>query len=141
MISRFKNRHIHGMVTLADIAQRTGVSINTVSLVLRNRPLQIAVRQSTIDRIKTTAKELDYRPNRAARTLRLQKSNLIGLVVREFRHPLFAGINQELIAELERRGFEVLVTDVPDLGESKHMEDLYNHQIEGLIVGPFYGGP
>ncbi len=129
------------MVTLADIAARTGVSINTVSLVLRNRPLQIPVRQSTIDRIKSTAKELDYRPNRAARTLRLKKSNLIGLVVREFRHPLFARINQELIVELERRGFEVLVTDVPDFGEAKHIEDLYNHQVEGLIVGPFYNGP
>jgi len=129
------------MITLADIAARTGVSINTVSLVLRNRPLQIPVRPDTIDRIKRTARELDYRPNRAARTLRLKRSNLIGLVVREFRHPLFAQINQELIGELEKRGFEVLVTDEPLFGNSKHMEDLYNQQVEGIIIGPFYSEP
>ncbi|MBI4023737.1 MAG: LacI family DNA-binding transcriptional regulator [Verrucomicrobia bacterium] len=129
------------MVTLADIAKQTGVSINTVSLVLRNRPLQIPVRPDTIARIKRVAGELDYRPNRAAQMLRFKRSNLIGLVVREFRHPLFASINQTLIGELERRGFEVLVTDVPDFNDSKHIEDLYNHQIEGLVIGPFYSGP
>lgn len=129
------------MVTLADIAARTGVSINTVSLVLRDRPLLIRVRPDTIARIKRVARELDYRPNLAARTLRFKRSHLIGLMVRDFYHPLFAQINQEIIAELERRGFKTLVTDEPDFECSKHMEDLYHHQVEGLIVGPFYGSP
>ena len=66
-------------VTMADVAERAGVSKTAVSLVLNDRP---GTRLSTdvADRVRAAATELGYRPNLAARTLRHGTSRIIGFV-------------------------------------------------------------
>lgn len=53
-------------VTLKDIAQRCGVSVNTVSLALRNMP---SVRQETRENILRAAEELGYSPQKSNKTV------------------------------------------------------------------------
>ncbi len=65
------------MTNLKDIAVRTGLSINTVSRALRGRGY---VSQSARDRVVEAARELGYRPNRAARSLRCHRSYEIAVI-------------------------------------------------------------
>jgi DNA-binding LacI/PurR family transcriptional regulator len=62
---------------MTDVARLAGVSHQTVSRVLNNHP---NVREQTRLRVQAAIKELDYRPNRAARALVTGKTQLIGVV-------------------------------------------------------------
>ncbi|MEZ0577798.1 LacI family DNA-binding transcriptional regulator [Nocardioides sp. MH1] len=62
--------------TLADVAERAGVSRQTVSNAINNPDL---LRPETLVRVQAAILELGYRPNRAARHLRTRASHLIGL--------------------------------------------------------------
>jgi LacI family transcriptional regulator len=65
--------------TLADVAKRSGMSVTAVSLVLNDRPGS-RLSEEAKTRIRTAAQELEYRPNPAARSLRLGKTRTIGFV-------------------------------------------------------------
>jgi LacI family transcriptional regulator len=66
-------------VTLAQVAERAGVSKTAVSLVLNDRPGS-RLSEELADRVRAAAAELDYRPNPAARSLRLGKTEIVGLI-------------------------------------------------------------
>lgn len=85
-----------GRVTLEHIAQRCGVSKGTVSRVLNNRLDNFPISKDTIERVKTAAKELDYRPNWLARAVRNQRTHLIGL---SFIHVEVGELTPERLAE------------------------------------------
>lgn len=74
-----ENTEQAGRVTIRDVAERAGVSISTVSHVFSGgRPIS----EKTRLRVKQAADELAYRPNPTARSLRISKTGIIGLVVR-----------------------------------------------------------
>ena len=64
--------------TLADVAERAGVSRQTVSNAVNNPDL---LRPGTLERVRSAIEEMGYSPNRAARNLRTRTSQLIGLRV------------------------------------------------------------
>lgn len=67
-------------VTIKDIAAHLGVSNTTVSVVLGDVPSRhVRVSESTRARILKAAQEMQYRPNRVARSLRYRKTNVIGI--------------------------------------------------------------
>lgn len=74
-----KRKRTNNRVTLEDIAQRCEVSKATVSRVLNDHLNEFPVSEEMIKRVKTAAAELGYRPNRLARAIRNQRTNLIGL--------------------------------------------------------------
>lgn len=65
--------------TLADVARLSGMSPTAVSLVLNDRPGS-RLSAEAIDRIRQAARDLDYRPNPAARSLRMGKTRTVGFV-------------------------------------------------------------
>jgi LacI family transcriptional regulator len=69
-------RHLEQHPTLATVAERAGVSRQTVSNALNNPEL---LREDTLARVQAVIEELGYRPNRAARQLRTRASHMIGL--------------------------------------------------------------
>ena len=66
------------MTTLKDVARKAGVSTATVSYVLNNSDKKVS--EKVAQRVREVARELDYRPNMAARTLRLSRTNIICLL-------------------------------------------------------------
>jgi DNA-binding LacI/PurR family transcriptional regulator len=88
------------VITIRDVARESGYSASTVSIVLNSAPLSRYIPVETKGRIETTARRLGYRPNPLARSLRSQRSNVIGLMVFDitdpFCTPILRGIESSL---------------------------------------------
>jgi hypothetical protein len=80
-------------VTMKDIARELGLSIGTVSKVLRDHP---DISQETRERVRKRMQELHYRPNLAARALVTGKTHTVGLVVPDLVHPFFGEVARGL---------------------------------------------
>lgn len=122
-------------VRLRDVAEQAGVSPTTASLVLGGREMRIS--EETRQRVLRTARELDYRPNLTARSLRTQESSTIGLVADSIATGHYGGdlIRGSLTAAL-RHGHRLLVCEAdgdPSL-EAALIEDLVGRQVNGLII-------
>jgi LacI family transcriptional regulator, galactose operon repressor len=118
---------------MKDIARDLGVSVITVSKVLRNHP---DVGDETRQRVLARVKELDYRPNLAARSLVTGRTYLVGLVVPDLLHPFFAEIAKALSEVLRKSGYYLIVTssdEDPDL-EEQEISQLLARQLDTLII-------
>jgi LacI family transcriptional regulator len=118
---------------MKDIARDLGVSVITVSKVLRNHP---DVGDKTRQRVLARVKELDYRPNLAARSLVTGRTYLVGLVVPDLLHPFFAEIAKALSEVLRKSGYYLIVTssdEDPDL-EEQEINQLLARQLDTLII-------
>src|SRR5271165_3446295 len=95
-----KSRQKSAVVTLKVVAQHVGLTAGTVSAVLNNAPSARSIPQQTKNRIHAAAKELDYRPNFFARTLRSKRTYTIGVIAEEigdsYSSPIISGIEQYL---------------------------------------------
>jgi LacI family transcriptional regulator len=74
-----KRRRTSDRTTLADIARYCNVSKATVSRILNNKLNEFPVSQEMLQKVTAAAQQLGYRPNRLARAVRSQRTNLIGL--------------------------------------------------------------
>lgn len=87
-------------VTIADIAKRAGVSVNTVSRALSGKD---GVSEETRAKIVKIARELNYRPNLLARGMRQDRADFIGVLVLDIGNTVFSrmirGIENELVGE------------------------------------------
>src|SRR5258708_34792517 len=77
-----------GVVTIRDVARECGYSASTVSIVLNGAPLSRYIPADTKGRIETAAKRMGYSPNPLARSLRSQRSNIIGVMVIDITDPV-----------------------------------------------------
>jgi DNA-binding LacI/PurR family transcriptional regulator len=72
-----------GRVTLREVAEHVGLASGTVSAVLNNAPSARAIPEHTRKRIHEAARELNYRPNFLARSLRKKRTYTVGLIIEE----------------------------------------------------------
>jgi LacI family transcriptional regulator len=94
-------------VTLRDIAKRLNLSHATVSFVLNDRR-DVAIPETTRQRVMQAAKEMGYRPNRAARALVMGKTNMVGIWMPPVRHQFYAEVLDALSLACQRHGYETL---------------------------------
>lgn len=87
-------------VTLKTIAAHLGLTAGTVSAALNNSAAARSIPEHTKQRIHAAAQELNYRPNFFARSLRLQRTNTIGVIAEEigdaYGSMIISGIEQHL---------------------------------------------
>ncbi len=109
------------------------MSTVTISKVLRNHP---DVGEETRERVLARIKELDYRPNLAARSLVTGRSYLIGLIVPDLLHPFFAEVAKSLSDTLRKNGYYLIISssqEDPDL-EEQEIDQLLARRLDTLIV-------
>ena len=116
------------------LADHLGLSPATVSLVLNNSPVADAIPQETKDRVFAAARELNYRPNFVARSLRTQRSFMIGVIVPEvsegYAATVMGGIEDQLLEEgyfylvASHRHKADLIDEYPRLLQSRSVEGL-----------------
>ena len=120
-------------VKMKDIARDLGVSLVTVSKALRKHP---DISKSTRERIEAKVKELDYRPNLAARSLVTGRSNLIGFIVPDLIHPFFAEVAKGLSLALRERGYFLIMAsseEDPAL-EYEEIRHMLAHRLDAMVV-------
>jgi len=123
--------------TLKDVAKKANLHSSTVSRVLRGEK-KLRVSDETRKRVFDAAEELHYSPNQTARTLRMQKSFLIGLIVPDIANPFFARVARSIEIQGFERGYTVIVcnTDEKQEKEDKFIDTLLSRGIDGLIIAP-----
>src|SRR6266576_4822088 len=94
-------------VRLKDIARDLGVSVITVSKALRDHS---DISQETKARVLKRCKEMNYRPNLAARALVTGRTNLLGFVVPDLLHSFFSEIVRGLSSALQGTGYTLVTT-------------------------------
>ena len=122
-------------VTLKDIAIRANVSTSTVCRALQNSH---DIGREKKDEIKAIAKELGYKPNLVARSLRLMKTNVIGVVVPDNTNPYFAAMLKGIEEKARANGFIVVVinTNENNDDEIEAVSTLSDLQVAGILAIP-----
>lgn len=128
-------RKIKYKVTLKDIAEITGFSVNTVSLALRNSP---RISNNTKKRIQNSAKKLRYRPNMIARHFSSQKTNIVGIIVPSIEIAIFPSITAGVESVLSRNGFSLIFCNSHDdpQKEAEQLDLLIGMNVAGIIIAP-----
>jgi len=130
-------RKTRKMVTIQDIAADLNLSTMTVSRALSGHP---DVRDATRQRVEQRARELNYRPNRWARSLVTRKSNMIGVVIPEVSHVFFAEIMDGVQDRIEQAGYTVILCNSrgkPE-EEKREIDMLVGSRADGLVVASSY---
>lgn len=126
------------MATVLDVARRAGVSTATVSYVLNGTRF---VSEALRERVMAAARELQYEPNAAARTLRSNRSATIGLLVSDLHNPFFTEAIRGIEDVAQARGYTVILTNSAEdpVRESACLRALRARHVDGLILAPAGG--
>ena len=116
-----------------DVAELAGVSAAVVSYVLNNGPRPVA--SATRERVLNAIEELNYRPNATARALKLQRTNVIGLLVPDISNPYFAEFAKVVQEACFTRGYALIVADssIDEGREAAQVRALFERQVDGVI--------
>ena len=123
-------------LTIADVAKQANVSISTVSQFLNNRFEYMS--EETRKKIEEAVKQLNYRPNMVARSLKNKGTQTIGVIVANIMHSFTTQIIHYLEQSLQPHGFHVTVCNSSDDSkkEREHIEMLLAKQVDGYIILP-----
>jgi LacI family transcriptional regulator len=130
------NRFAHGRVTIADVADHAGVSKTTVSHVLSGRrPVAIGTRE----RVQVAIRELGYRPDGLARSLRTQRSQLVALLIPDITNPFYPVLARGLEAGMDGAGYHVVIcnTDARPDEELGFVEEMCDRRVDGIVLDSF----
>lgn len=125
-------------ITLKDVARKAGVSYQTVSRVINDQP---HVKATTRERVLRFVRELDYRPNRLAGSLRTKHSQAIGLVMSDIENVFFAEVVSGVESEAVNRGYSVILTNSNEdvQRERQAVATLVERRVDGMIIAPTEG--
>ena len=118
---------------LKDIAEELNLSVVTISKVLRHHP---DIGQATRERVLQRMKELNYRPNLAARALVTGRTHAIGLIVPDLVHPFFGMVAKGLSGHLRAKGYSLVLSSSDgdtDL-ERQEIEQLLSRRVDVLVI-------
>jgi LacI family transcriptional regulator len=120
-------------VRMKDIARDLGVSVITVSKALRDHSdISAATRARVLKRVK----ELNYKPNYAARALVTGRSNMIGLVVPDLVHSFYSEIGNGLGGILRKAGYNLVISSSEEDQEieGQVIDQLIARRVDCLVI-------
>ena len=121
----------HSRPTIADVAERAGVSIATVSRVLYGTA---PVDAETAERVRSAIAVLNYVPHAAARTLASRRTDTIGLLLPEITGAFFQPMLRGVEAGVGEAGFNLLIHTTQSHPENAPRRPLGEHNTDGLLV-------
>jgi len=121
--------------TLADVARAAGVGAMTVSRTINGHPY---VSEETAKKVRAAIRQLDYRPNQAARMLTGQLSRSIGLIVPDIADPFFSVVSHAAQETARENGYLVwLAASNGDTAiEAAQVEQMTHHPVDGILLVP-----
>jgi len=126
------------MANMKDVAEKAGVSVATVSHVINNTRY---VSEPTRQKVLKSMEELNYSPNKIARSLRKKETNTIGFIVPDISNFFFTGIANHIEQELNDNAYNVILCNSNEniKQEKNQLQTLNSYQIDGVIIAPAPG--
>src|SRR5215212_6080830 len=122
------------MATIYDVAALAGVSPATVSRVLNGR----SVSPDNERLVLAAAEELHYTPNRVARTLRRQLSEVVTLIIPDIENPFFTSLARGVADTAQLAGYSVVLCNTDgDVAKEAHFLDIaLSENMAGVVLAP-----
>lgn len=120
-------------ITIYDIARRLSLSSATVSRALQDHP---AINKNTRKKIQQTAKDLGYRHNTFASSLRKQKTNTIGVIVHELNSNFITSVLAGIEKVTTEAGYDLIIAHSSEsyTKEAANALNLFHKRVDGLIA-------
>jgi DNA-binding LacI/PurR family transcriptional regulator len=119
--------------TIRDLANKLNISISTVSRALRNAP---DVNPETKKAVLELAKQLHYEPNRVAQSLRIKKTNTIGVVVPEIAMHFFSSTISGIQEYAAKHDYSIMICQSMESlrTEKSNIHMLVSNRVDGLLI-------
>jgi len=123
------------VVKISDVAREAGVSVATVSRALNDHA---TVGSELASRVREAAGRLGYRPNRVARSLRRQSTDVLALIISDVSNPFFTAITRGVEDVAQRNGFSVLLCNADEDSdkEATYLRVAEQEQVAGVLLSP-----
>lgn len=123
------------MVTIYDIAAKANVSAMTVSRVINNTG---KVSDKTRAKVKRVMEELRYVPNQTARSLVLQHTRVLFLLIPDITNPFYTTLARGAEDAATKNGFRLLFgnTDESLDKEGEYVQTILSTRVDGVLVAP-----
>jgi LacI family transcriptional regulator len=120
-------------VTITDIARELNITAATVSRALNDHP---GIRDTTRQTVKETAARLNYRHNKVASSLRLGKSNIIGVIIPSVETNFFGSVVHGIEKVANENNYNVLIYQSNELYEyeKKGVQTFLQSQVDGVLA-------
>ena len=121
------------MITLKELAKQLNVSVSTVSKALHDAK---DIGEDTKKRIKEAAAIYNYRPNKTALALKVNKTNTIGVVVPDILNPYFANVLHGIEQHATAKGYDTIICVSHEQlkKEAKSVELMLQGRVDGFVI-------
>jgi LacI family transcriptional regulator len=128
-------------LSIVDIANKLNISKTTVSFILNGRAREKRISEELVERVLKFVKEVGYKPNSLAKSLRTGKSHIIGLMVENIADPFFANIARYIEDEAYKNGYRIIYcsTDNDAVKTSDLIAMFRDRHVDGYIIAPPLG--
>ncbi len=105
---------------------------------LNGQASKYRISKTTENTVRKAAKELNFSPNSLARSLRLQKTHTIGLIIPDISNPFFASLARHVEREARNSGYSILLCDSDEDTkiELSSVDLLRGRKVDGMIIAP-----
>lgn len=122
------------MANIKDVAEKAGVSVMTVSRVLNGKGY---VSEEKRQRVLECVEALQYRPNVLARSLVLNRTSTVGVVLSHIANPVYSQYVDSLSETFRRHGIDVILSTVDSVQSWQNgIHTLLGKQVDGLVILP-----
>lgn len=120
-------------ITIKDLARELNISTSTVSRALQNHP---DISKATIARVQECAKRRHYKPNTIALSLKLQRTNIIGVMIPEMVHNFFSSVVAGIEDVAGEKGYNVILCQTSESSEkeAKCIDTLLTAHVSGILT-------
>jgi len=121
------------MPTIKDVAERSGVSVATVSRIMNNRG---AISEKTRIKVHKAMKDLNYQPNEMARSLQRSKSHIIGLIMPLIDYAFFSKLADSIEETCHERGYKLMLCKSGNHQEREleMVSMLHANKVDGILL-------
>ena len=130
-----KPMDIQREITIMDVAEKSGVSIATVSRVL-NRTGRYS--DETSRKVEAVAREIGYTPNYLAKSLKRKKTEQIALAVADIGNPVYVAMAKAVQQVVKNHGYRLVLLSTEALASEEFgiIKSLSKQYVDGLIISP-----
>ncbi len=118
---------------IKDVAKQAGVSTSSVSRVLNNSKY---ISEETKTKVLQAIEDLNYTPSHIARSLKRQKTNLLGVIVPNLSSPYFASLIHPIEETASKHGYHLFISTIMENEdkERSYLKQFLEMKVDGLLI-------